>query len=137
MVKAYNSLVSIVNSFEEDELFFQEQAEPIEAVDDDDLNLPVHHPFGAYFSLKTEKVVLVDGGGAINKYYKPEYFDTLMKNWFPMAPFWSGLLLGMTHLNVNMTCISLSSITGDLQRHEREKTNGKQVLHDYNLSVLY
>ena len=104
MVKAYNSLVSIVNSFEADELFFQEQTEPPKAVDDD-LNLTVHHPFGAYFSHKTEKVVLLDGGSAINKYYKPEYFDILMNNWFTMAPFWSGPMLGMTLLNVNMTCI--------------------------------
>ena len=50
-------------------------------------------------------MVLVDGGSAINKYNKPEYFDTLMKNWFPMAPFWSGRMFGKTLFSLNMTCI--------------------------------
>ena len=67
--------------------------------------MTVHHPFVAYFSHKTNKVVLVDRGSAINKYYKPEFFDTLMQNWLPMAPFWSGLMLGKTLFKLNMTCI--------------------------------
>ena len=80
MVTAYNSLVSMVNSFREDQMCFQDEAEQPEAVVDHDYNLTVHHPFGAYFSRKTDKVVLADGGSTVNKYYKPEYFDVLMKN---------------------------------------------------------
>ncbi|KAL5514975.1 hypothetical protein EMCRGX_G000074 [Ephydatia muelleri] len=99
----------MVNSFREDQLCFQDEAEQPDAVVDHDFNLPVHHPFGAYFSRKTDKVVLIDGGSTVNKYYKPEYFDALMKNWFPMAPFWSGLMLG------------------DLQRHKQEASHGKQT----------
>lgn len=110
MVTAYNSLVSMVNSFREDQLCFQDEAEQPDAVVDHDFNLPVHHPFGAYFSRKTDKVVLIDGGSTIIKYYKPEYFDALMKNWFPMAPFWSGLMLGKAHSTLrilNMTYIGV------------------------------
>ena len=49
----------------------QDHAEQPEA-DDHDFDLPVHHQFGAYFSHKTDTVVLVDGCSTINKYYKPE-----------------------------------------------------------------
>ena len=49
MITAYNSLVSMVNSFQEDQLCSQDQAEQSEAVDHD-FDLPVHHPFEAYFS---------------------------------------------------------------------------------------
>ena len=80
MVMAYNSLVSMVNSFQEDQLCFQDQAEQPEVVVDHDFNLLVHHPYAAYFSQKTDKVVLFDGGSTVNKYYKLEYFDALMKN---------------------------------------------------------
>ena len=55
-------------------------------------------------------MVLIDGGSTIIKYYKPEYFDALMKNWFPMAPFWSGLMLGKAHSTLrilNMTYIGV------------------------------
>ncbi|KAL5477592.1 hypothetical protein EMCRGX_G024406 [Ephydatia muelleri] len=89
-------------------MYSQDQAEQPEAVDYD-FHLPVRHPFVAYFSHKTNKAVLVDRGSAINKYYKPEFFDTLMQNWLPMAPFWSGLMLG------------------DLQRHKQEISNGSQL----------
>ena len=67
----------MVNSFRE---CFQDKAEQSEAVDHD-FNHPVHHPFGANFSQITDKVVR---GSTVNKYYKPEYFDALMKNWFLM-----------------------------------------------------
>ena len=70
MVMTYNSLVSMVNSFQEDQLCFQDEAEQPDAVVDNDFNLPIHHPFGAYFSRKTDKVVLVDGASTVNKYYK-------------------------------------------------------------------
>ena len=58
MVTAYNSLISMVNSFREDQLCSQDRAEQPEAVDHD-FDLPVHHPFEAYFSCKTDNVVLV------------------------------------------------------------------------------
>ena len=67
MVTAYNSLVSMVNSFREDQLCFQDEAEQPDAVVDHDFNLPVHHPFGAYFSRKTDKVVLIDGGSTVKQ----------------------------------------------------------------------
>ena len=49
MITAYNSLVSMGNSFQEDQLCSQDQAEQSEAVDCD-FDLPVYHPFEAYFS---------------------------------------------------------------------------------------
>ena len=55
----------MVHSFQDDQLCFQDQTEQPEAVDHN-FNLPVHHPFGAYFSQKTDKVVLYDGGSAVN-----------------------------------------------------------------------
>ena len=81
-------------------------------------------------------MVLVDGGSAINKYYKPEYFDTLTKNWFPMAPFWSGLMFGIRHFFIKHD-LHLCSLIGSLQRHKQEISNGKQVLYHYNLSMSF
>ena len=95
---AYNTLVDLINSLDEDCLQEQcEESEEHELVDDRNATCSVQHPFGAYFRQRLDSLIIIDQGSTENKYHKPEYFeyfDMLMKNWFPMAPFWSALMLG-------------------------------------------
>ena len=99
MKSANNTLVDLINSLDEDCL--QEQCEESEEhelvhelVDDKNATYSVQHPFGAYFRQRLDNLIIIDQGSTENKYHKPEYFEMLMKNWFPMAPFWSALMLG-------------------------------------------
>ena len=62
MVTAYNSLVSMVNPFREDQLCSQDQAEQPEAIYHD-FDLPVHHHSELILAAKPIRcMVLVDGG---------------------------------------------------------------------------
>ena len=53
------------------------------------------NPFGLYFDLKMDQLQVKRIGKLKNKHYAPEYFDTLLKTWLPMTPFWTCMLLGM------------------------------------------
>ena len=95
MKSAYNSLVDLINSL--DENCFQEQSEESEEhghEDNKNETYSVQHRFVVYFSQRLQKLIVINQGSTENKYHKPKYFDNLMKDWFPVAPLWSALMLG-------------------------------------------
>ena len=76
------------------------------------------NPFGLYFDLKMDQLQVKRIGKLKNKHYAPEYFDTLLKTWLPMTPFWTCMLLGMSCISL-YKIIALGSLLyiGELERH--------------------
>lgn len=90
--------------------------EDIDEVKIDEILSDAHQPFGAFIKMKIENVEVFNSGPEKNAMFSPDFFKYLEKNWFPMAPFWSGMLLGMCQYILE-TSISNSYILGDVSRY--------------------